>query len=574
MIDFSRLKKNLKKDFTVFPEVKVAILGDTATQFLVQAIRGYGYEVSLNIKVLEADYNQIERQIFDTSSKLYEFQPDFLIVFYSTHKFMKLFYGLSDQAKASFADDRAAKISDIYETVASNMSCRMIYLNHPEIDDAVFGNFSNKVNISFKYQLRKLNFQLMNISQKLKNLFICDLSSLQNQYGEDFAFDAKFYVNSDMVLSLDFVPLVAKHITEIILAVIGKFKKCLITDLDNTLWGGVVGDDGVGNIQIGDLGIGKAFTELQLWIKQLKERGIILGVCSKNTENIAKEPFEKHPDMALRLDDFAIFVANWENKADNLKAIREVLNIGFDSMVFLDDSPFERNMVRTIIPDITVPELPEDPAEYLLFLRKSNLFEAASYTEKDKERTQQYQQETKRSIMKKSFTSEEDFLKSLEMVSIMKPFDSFDTPRVAQLTQRSNQFNLRTIRYTEEDIQRIATSKDYFGISFSLEDRLGSYGLISVIILKKKGDVLFIDTWIMSCRVLKRGMENFVLNQLVSLVKEHHFKKLVGEYIPTRKNAIVKDHYANLGFRQEDRRWILELADYESKACFIKAKRI
>ena len=220
----------------------------------------------------------------------------------------------------------------------------------------------------------------MLFSARESNFYLCDLSSIQNQAGKANCFQPALYINTEMVLSVDVLPEVAFKTIELIGAMSGNFKKCLVVDLDNTLWGGVIGDDGLENIQLGSLGIGKAFTEFQYWIKKLKNRGIIIAVCSKNTESIAKEPFEKHPDMVLRLEDIAVFVANWENKADNIRQIQSILNIGFDSMVFLDDNPFERNMVRENITGITVPELPADPADYLEFLYQQNLFETISFS--------------------------------------------------------------------------------------------------------------------------------------------------------------------------------------------------
>jgi FkbH-like protein len=305
----------------------------------------------------------------------------------------------------------------------------------------------------------------------------------------------------------------------------------------------------------------------------LKNRGIILAVCSKNTESIAKEPFEKHPDMVLHLDDIAVFVANWENKADNIRHIQQILNIGFDSMVFLDDNPFERNIVRENIPTICVPELPEDPAEYLEYLYSLNLFETVSYSGADAQRTKQYQEESQRSLVQQSFTNEEDFLKSLEMVSLVEPFNTFNTPRVAQLSQRSNQFNLRTIRYTEADIARLAQDPDTSTFAFSLKDKFGDNGMIAVIVLKKvSSSMLFIDTWFMSCRVLKRGMENFTLNTLVDFAKENGFRYLKGEYLATEKNGMVRDHYRHLGFKPEGDYWLLDTNNYENKITYITRK--
>ncbi|KAB6220095.1 HAD-IIIC family phosphatase, partial [Bacteroides xylanisolvens] len=377
------------------------------------------------------------------------------------------------------------------------------------------------------------------------------------------------YVNTEMLLSLDALPYVASRTVDIIAAVEGKFKKCLILDLDNTVWGGIVGDDGWENIQVGHgLGIGKAFSEFQQWVKKLKKRGIIIAVCSKNDEKKAKEPFEKNPEMVLKLDDIAVFVANWENKANNIHTIQSILNISFDSMVFLDDNPFERNMVRENVAGVTVPELPEDPSDYLEFLYSQNLFETASYSEDDKERTKQYQVEAKRVSMQKSFTNDADFLKSLDMVSVVKGFDKFNIPRVAQLSQRSNQFNLRTVRYTDAEIFAIEKNDNYVTFSFTLKDKFGDNGLICVIILNKKNtETLFVDTWFMSCRVLKRGMENFALNTIVEWAKINGFKKIVGEYLPTAKNAMVEQHYPNLGFTKieggETMQYVLDVNSYK-----------
>ncbi|KAB6314749.1 HAD-IIIC family phosphatase, partial [Bacteroides xylanisolvens] len=394
--------------------------------------------------------------------------------------------------------------------------------------------------------------------------------------GRDMMFDSSVYVNTEMILSLDALPYVASRTVDIIAAVEGKFKKCLILDLDNTVWGGIVGDDGWENIQVGHgLGIGKAFSEFQQWVKKLKKRGIIIAVCSKNDEKKAKEPFEKNPEMVLKLDDIAVFVANWENKANNIHTIQSILNISFDSMVFLDDNPFERNMVRENVAGVTVPELPEDPSDYLEFLYSQNLFETASYSEDDKERTKQYQVEAKRVSMQKSFTNDADFLKSLDMVSVVKGFDKFNIPRVAQLSQRSNQFNLRTVRYTDAEIFAIEKNDNYVTFSFTLKDKFGDNGLICVIILNKKNtETLFVDTWFMSCRVLKRGMENFALNTIVEWAKINGFKKIVGEYLPTAKNAMVEQHYPNLGFTKieggETMQYVLDVNSYKPFECYIK----
>ncbi|AKK72822.1 hypothetical protein OK18_09470 [Chryseobacterium gallinarum] len=570
---FSELKKDLRKNIQQLKKVKVALLGDTATQFLNIALKGTAINEGINFEIFEADFGQVSRQILDPSSEYYEFDADYTIIFESSHKLLGQYYKFSGSQNA-FAENKINYIAELYRTIQSRTKSRVIYCNFPGINNQIFGNFSTKVESSFIFQQNKLNYLLSaELAIKNDNFFIADLLSIQNKWGRDFMFSPNIYINTEMVLSLDALPVVAHHMVSIISSLEGKFKKCLILDLDNTTWGGIIGDDGLEKIQIGSLGIGKAFTEFQHWVKALQKRGIIIAVCSKNDEDKAKEPFEKHPDMVLKLDDIAVFVANWENKADNIRKIQQILNIGFDSMVFLDDNPFERNIVRENLPEVCVPELPEDPAEYLEYLYSLNLFETASFSENDTERTKQYQVEAQRVIALESFTNVEDFLKSMNMVSDVQAFNSFSKPRVSQLTQRSNQFNLRTIRYTEQDIENLMSSDDHHTISFTLEDKYGDNGLICVIVLEKKNEeTLFIDTWLMSCRVLKRGMEDFTLNTIVDIAQKNGYKYIVGEYLPTAKNQMVKDHYEKLGFTEQEGRWILNVDDYQQKEVFISTK--
>jgi FkbH-like protein len=570
---FSQLKKNLKNDFSHLNPIKVALLGDTSTQLLNQALRGTGYDYGYNLQIWEADFNQVERQVFDAGSELYTFSPEIVIFFQSSHKLLSKYNKLQPTLHSALADTELQLINSLFNAVNERLNAKIIYFNYPEINDAVFGNHANKTSSSFLFQLRKLNYQLMVFAAETAGFYLCDLSAIQNQAGKGQMFQPSIYINSEMVLSIDILPGVVATTLDMIAAMNGKFKKCVILDLDNTLWGGIIGDDGLEKIQLGTLGIGKAFTEFQYWIKKLKNRGIILAVCSKNTESVAKEPFEQHPDMVLHLDDIAVFVANWENKADNIRYIRQVLNIGFDSMVFLDDNPVERHLVKESLPELTVPELPEDPAEYLEYLYGLNLFETVSFSSQDLDRTLQYQNEAKRAIIQQSFKNEDDFLKGLHMVSLVGPFDKFNTPRVSQLSQRSNQFNLRTVRYTEMDIEVLIRSADYFTFAFTLEDKFGDNGLICIVVLKKEtDDALFIENWLMSCRVLKRGMESFVLNTIANFAAAEGYKWLKGEYLPSAKNDMVKDHYKRLGFEEKMDYWWLNAIAYKNKLCFIERK--
>ena len=298
-------------------------------------------------------------------------------------------------------------------------------------------------------------------------------------------------------------------------------------------------------------------------LKQLRDRGIVLAVCSKNDEANAREPFLKHPDMVLRLEDIAVFAANWEDKASNIRRIKSIIDIDYGAMVFLDDNPAERALVRESFPTMTVPELPEDPSEYVSYLAGLNLFETASYMAQDAQRTGEYQVEAKRHAEREKFVDLGDFLRSLEMRALVRPFLPFNFPRVAQLTQRSNQFNLRAVRYTEKQVESLANSATHVTLAFELKDRFGDNGLISVVILEIQDGALFIDTWLMSCRVLGRGVEQLVLNTIVEKARGLGVRRVRGEYLPTAKNGMVKDHYAKLGFsREHDNVWVLDVSNY------------
>ena len=546
------------------------MLGDSATQLVSKAIKKHGKSENIDFEIFESDYNQIDFQIFDTNSELYKQEPEFVYLFKSTQKLLYKFQDTPLKERTQFAEKYIEAVEDQIETIASNISTTIICNNFYEINDSVFGNFSSKNNNSFLFILRKINVLLAELAQGCPNLFIVDLCTLQNQLGQALFIDNRMEIMATMALSIDGTSALAGALVQIISAIKGSFKKCLILDLDNTLWGGVIGDDGMENIEIGELGLGKAFTNIQRWAKELKQRGIVLAICSKNTEAIAKEPFHQHPDMILKLDDIAVFVANWNTKVDNIHHIQKVLNIGFDSMVFIDDNPFERNMVRENIKGITVPELPEDPTEYLSYLQSLNLFETASLSKADSYRTKQYQNEAKRVEVKASFANENDFLASLDMKCKVEGANVFSIPRIAQLTQRSNQFNLRTKRYTDQQIIKMNESNEFEIFTFFLSDKFGDHGLVSLIILEKREASIFIDTWIMSCRVLRRGLEQFVLNQIITFASENKYSTIMGEYLPTNKNKLVENHFTEMGFTFENNIYKLEVESYKTKKSHIQ----
>lgn len=560
---FVQLVKNSRKKASG-KEIKIAIMGDCSTQHLATAIKGYAYEEGLAVEVLDTDYNQIFQQIIDNDSQFYQFSPDYALIYMCSEHLYEDFCNTPVANRTNFAQETFEKISSYWQMISAKSSMSVIQFNFVENDDRIYGNFGANLEHSYIYQLRKLNWLIMSESKKSSNVIIIDLSTIQNSMGRKTFFDEKMYFSAKMPISTVALPEVAFQVINAIKVRTGKVKKCIVLDLDNTLWGGVIGDDGINNIQIGELGTGRAFTAFQIWLKELKNRGIVLAVCSKNNEDTAKEPFKKHPDMVLKLDDIAMFVANWQDKASNIRNIQQVLNLGMDSFVFIDDNPFERNVVSSLISDITVPDMPEDPAEYVSYLESLNLFETATYSESDKDRTQQYQSEASRVLLQQRFEDYDQYLESLEMIAEAKPFDDFHMARISQLSQRSNQFNLRTVRYTVPQLEAITKDEKFITIYFTLRDKFGEYGLISAVILEKLDEkTAFIDTWFMSCRVLKRGMEEFIINEVVKSAAQHGYEKIIGEYLPTAKNSMVKNIYKEHGFIEtSENRYMVVCGEY------------
>lgn len=571
MYRFRELAKASKKDVEG-KEYRIAVLGNVATQFLSQAIGGYAHLCGMNLKVFDADYDQIDAQLLDPSSETYGYAPDYILLYLATDRIYEEFMKSDPSLRASFADDMIGKLKRYWDLIEAHCGARILQMGFTSINDAAFGSYGLRTAEAFAYQMKKLDWLLSREAGERKGVYPVDILSVQQEIGTGKFYDPVLYYNAKVNIALDSMGYVAKKVFDVIDSLQGHAKKCVILDLDNTLWGGVIGDDGLSGIEIGELGRGHAYADLQLWLKSLKQRGILLAVCSKNEEDTAKEPFISHEEMVLKLSDIAIFVANWQDKASNIRYIQQTLNIGMDSMVFIDDNPFERELVRSMIPEICVPELPSDPACYLGYLQSLNLFETASYSSEDADRTGMYQAEAKRRESEAAFASLDDYLISLEMEGEALPFDEMHYPRIAQLTQRSNQFNLRTVRYTEEDIARIASDEGYVTLYYTLKDKFGDHGLVSVVILKKESDnVFFVDTWLMSCRVLKRGMEEFIINHLVSAAGENGAKTLKAEYIPTKKNKMVEHIYEQMGFDSAgDNKYSLNVDDFRELKTYIK----
>ncbi len=454
--------------------------------------------------------------------------------------------------RGDFVSATIDRITGLWEAVRLKCQAPIIQTNFVIPSERAFGNYELKVPHSVGSLFTELNARLVEAARASRHVLLCDLDHLAAEIGRRNWADETLWHLSKGLCRLDYLPLVAQALVDVTLAAQGRFIKCVVLDLDNTLWGGVIGDDGLSGIALGDLDEGEAFLAFQRFLKELKRRGIILAIVSKNEEAAALAPFREHPDMVLREDDIAVFIANWDNKAQNIRRVQEILNIGFDSMVFLDDNPFERGLVRDLLPGIVVPELPEDPALFLRAIGDCGLFETASYSASDSVRAAQYRDEGSRERMRAGFTSIDDYLQSLGMTISLERFKPFNLPRVAQLIQRSNQFNLTTRRHGEAACAAMMDDPAVLPLTVTLADKFGDYGLISVVILVRQGASLEIETYLMSCRVLKRGVEQFVMNRIVEYAARLGVERVVGRYVATAKNAMVSGFYADFGFQKLD----------------------
>jgi FkbH-like protein len=404
---------------------------------------------------------------------------------------------------------------------------------------------------------------------------IHDIEAVASWVGRRQFFDERAWDLWKLPCSLEHLPRIAKSIADVLLAFRGRVVKCVVADLDNTLWGGVIGDDGLEGIELSTHGggAGESFVRLQLYLRQLRRRGILLAVCSKNDEAAALMPFVHHPDMVLKRDDISVFVANWDDKAAGIRRVRDELNIALDSIVFLDDNAFERNLVRELLPEVIVPELPEDPSSVVAFLSELNLFETTSLSKEDLQRALQYQREAERRESATRCASVQEFLQSLDMQMVVARFDRFQVPRIAQLMQRSNQFNLCTRRLSETECSALMRSAAFIPLYATLADRFGDHGLISVVVLEQQQDTLIIRDWLMSCRVLARGVEQFLMNHVVAEARQLGLTSVIGEYIPTAKNGMVRDFFQQFGFTRLSTpgdKWMLNVSEYQRQDAFIQ----
>lgn len=576
-----RKKKTLKRQLleqSGLLEIRVAILGGSTTAEIKDILELYLLRLGLRATFHESSYNRYYEDVMFDDVALQAFQPDIIFIHTSS---VNLQHG-PELVDALEEIDRKLqreleRFASLWKKIETVFSCPIIQNNFELPDTRALGHLEASDSRGVLHFIARLNGEFAAYAQSHTNFHLNDIHYLSAWYGLERWHDRTAWYAYKYALSLEAIPLLAHSVATIIGAIYGKRRKCLVLDLDNTLWGGMIGEDGVERIQIGrETAVAEAYTGFQEYLKALKNRGVMLAACSKNEEENARAGL-LHPDSVLRIEDFAAFRANWEPKYLNIQAMAEELNIGLDSMVFLDDEPVEREAVRVQLPEVVVPEFGNDVTEYARILDGSGLLEPAGLSQEDLRRTDYYHENRERGQLEHSFQSYEDFLQSLDLEAEISPFKEVYLDRIAQLTNKTNQFNLTTKRYTPAEIKAIAGNSDYLTLYGRLSDKFGDNGVVSVIVGRVEDPVLHLDLWLMSCRVIKRGLEFAMCDTLVELCRAAGIARVMGYYYRSPRNGIVKYHYREMGFElvadkeNGDSEWELSVSPaYRSKNKWIR----
>ncbi|RKL61634.1 HAD-IIIC family phosphatase [Thermoanaerobacteraceae bacterium SP2] len=544
-------------------EIKIFFLRSYTLENIETILKVECFKDNMYPKIKIGGFNQYFQEVLNTESDLFKFKPNIVIISIRLEDLFPELYKSSIIAK-DILKQKEHEILNMYETIINNIKKNLdafvlidnfvppIYMNNGIYDFQITNGVINFI--------RLLNYKLVELKEKYKGVYINDLEHISSNLGNENIIDSKMWYLAKNPFNVNLYINLANVYVKYIKAIYGKKKKCIVLDLDNTLWGGIIGEDGFNGIKLGETYPGNCYKDFQIELLKLKQRGIILAINSKNNYDDAIEVINNHPDMILRERDFVSIKINWNDKASNIMDIARELNIGLDSMVFIDDNPVECEYVKEKLPEVVTIKLPENPIDLKNFIDGLDYFESLELTNEDRKKTDMYREQIQRENFKSNFDNIIDFYKNLNMIVTIKSIDDFYIPRVAQLTQKTNQFNLTTKRYTEEDIKKINQSGKYLIYVFNVEDKFGDYGTVGLVIIQKESDkIWYIDTFLMSCRVMNRMLENVMMGFIYEQAVKNSIETIIGEYIPTRKNIPVKDFYPKMGFVEKDRKYYLDI---------------
>lgn len=573
------IKKQLLAESEKFLEKKIAILGGSTTADIKNLLDIFLLNYNIKAEFYESEYNQYYQDAMFDNEELVAFAPD-IIYIHTSNVNIREYPSVKDSNETVNNKLEATynEFEGMWDHLYEKYHCQIIQNNMEPPYYRLMGNYDSTDYRGRLNFINRLNDRFYEYARNHKYFHIHDINYLSALIGLERFSDPFYWHMYKYALAVPVIPEYCYNLSHIIKAIYGKNKKAFVLDLDNTLWGGVVGDDGVENLEIGqETSIGQAYSEFQTYLKSHKDMGILLNVSSKNEEENALAGIN-HSDSVLKEEDFTLIRANWEPKHINTLSIAEELNLGVDSFVFVDDNPAEREIISTNLPSVSVPDI-ETVDKYIKNIDRHGYFEVLSLSEDDLTRNDMYKANIKRAETMKSFTDYKDYLKSLEMKAVIKPFEDVYMSRIAQLTNKSNQFNLTTKRYSQSEIEEC--TKDHLTFYGKLTDKFGDNGVVTVAIGRPEGEVLHMELWLMSCRVLKRDMEYALLDTIVHTCKAHGIRKICGYYYPTAKNAMVKDFYKTMGFdmiSEDDNKnttWEYTIPDeYENKNTVIDVEEL
>ena len=551
---------------TLEKQIRVAILSSFTLNGIEETLRVKGFEQKVRCSTYVSRYNQYNQDILDPKSDLYKFLPDISLLMIDTRSILKnLFYtpySVSSEERQKYIDNRARELLTLVKTFTKRSNSKLIINNFNIPTYSPYGICEVKVEYGLKQMIEDLNSKLKSLLRSEPTVYIYDFNAFVTKYGEGNVFDYRQFLVGDIKVALNYLPYLAEDWMAYIKPTLGLNRKCIVLDLDNTLWGGIVGEDGYEGIELGPKAPGAAFVEFQRHLLSLYQRGVVLAINSKNNPEDALKVIRKHPYMVLREENFASLRINWNDKITNMREIAEELNIGLDSIVYFDDDPVNRELMLKIFPEILTVDLPNDPSLYAPILMSLNDFDVLKLTEEDTKRGQMYAQQRKRIELEKTSTNLDDYLSQLGIRVTVKKADEFTIPRIAQLVLKTNQFNLTTRRYQEEDIMKFSKEESMLVACAQVEDKFGDNGITGAYIIKKDSPLEWtIDTFLLSCRVMGRGVEEAIMGFILKAAKKEGVITVKGQYIPTKKNKACEQFLGNLGFKKEGQNWIYSLHD-------------
>lgn len=545
-------------------KIKIALISSFTINGLAETIKVKCSENKIGCITFEGGYNQYNQEILDKNSTLYQFSPEITFLILDVRSiFGELFhfpYSFSEPERKAFVNEKITEIISLIKKFRETSTSKLVISNLGIPHYSPHGIAETKTRYSFHDTVLDFNQKLKENTLDFESVYIFDFFRFMTKYGETNVFNFQNFLFGDIKIALNYIPKLAHELMPFIISTLGLTKKCIVLDLDNTLWGGIAGEDGFDGIRLGPQPPGNAYVEFQKTLKALTHRGIILAINSKNNLDDAMKIIEDHPHMILKKDDFACIKINWNDKVSNMKQIAKELNLGLDSLVFFDDDPVNRELVRETIPEVTTPELSHDPSKYVEILQSLNEFSVFQVTNEDLNRKVMYSQQRKRQESEAGSTNLDEFLKTLDLHISIKKSNSFTIPRISQLILKTNQFNLSTKRYQEDDIRKFSDDDNMLIGCAQVKDKFGDNGITGVFIVKKQNQSeWFLDTFLLSCRVMGREVEKAILNHIINEAKKSGIKKIKSQYIPTKKNKPIENFLPDCGFVQEKDYWVFDL---------------